>query len=43
VIHMDSIPDNVCAVVPVQMTYLDHQGHVHVMQYSVMANGCSNS
>jgi hypothetical protein len=42
VIHIDSVPDNVCAVVPIQMTYLDHQGHEHVMQYSVMGNGCSN-
>ena len=42
VIHQDTIPD-VCAVVPVQMTYLDHQGQQHTMQYSVMGNGCSNS
>jgi hypothetical protein len=43
VIHLDPVPDDVCAVVPAQMTYLDHQGQEHVMQYSVMGNGCSNS
>ena len=43
VTHMDAIPDDVCAVVPIQMTYLDHQGQQHVMQYSVMGNGCSSS
>ncbi|MFC6340279.1 DUF2790 domain-containing protein [Pseudomonas karstica] len=43
VIHMEAIPDNICAVVPVQMTYMDHQGQEHVMQYSVMGNGCTNS
>ncbi len=42
VLHQDTIP-NVCAVVPVRMTYLDHQGKQHVMQYSVMGNGCSNN
>ena len=40
VIHEDQIPD-VCAVVPIRMTYLDHQGEQHVMQYSVMGNGCA--
>lgn len=42
VISMDPIPD-VCDVVPVQMTYLDHQGQQHVMQYTVLGNGCSNN
>lgn len=42
VIHMDPVPD-VCEVVPVQMTYLDHQGQQHVMEYRVMGNGCSNN
>lgn len=42
VIHMDAVPD-VCDVVPVHMTYLDHQGQQHVMEYRVMGNGCSNS
>lgn len=41
VLHIDSAPD-VCSVVPVQMTYLDHEGAEHVMQYLVMGNGCSN-
>lgn len=43
VIHMDPVPDDVCAVVPLQMTYLDHLGQQHVMQYSVMGNGCLNN
>lgn len=42
VIHMDPVPD-ICEVVPVQMTYLDHQGQQHVMEYRVMGNGCSNN
>ena len=42
VIHLDPVPD-VCDVVPVQMTYLDHQGQQHVMEYRVMGNGCSNN
>jgi hypothetical protein len=33
---------NVCAVVPMRMTYLDSQGQQHVMAYQVMGNGCSN-
>ena len=43
VIHMDPVPDDVCGVVSLQMTYLDHQGQQHTMQYSAMGNGCSNS
>jgi len=42
VIHQDPVPD-VCGVVPLQMTYLDHHGQQHVMQYSVMGNGCLNN
>ena len=42
VIHMDAVPD-VCEVVPVHMTYLDHQGQQHVMEYRVLGNGCSNN
>ena len=42
VIHMDPVPD-VCEVVPVHMTYLDHQGQQHIMEYRVMGNGCSNN
>lgn len=41
VIHKDSAPD-VCSVVPLQMTYLDHKAQEHVMQYLAMGNGCSN-
>lgn len=41
VISVSEIPD-VCAVVPMRMTYQDHQGQQHVMAYQVMGNGCSN-
>jgi len=41
VISMDAVPDT-CGVVPVHMTYEDHQGQRHTLQYSVMGNGCSN-
>ena len=43
VVHMDPVPEDVCGVVSLQMTYLDHQGQEHAMQYSAMGNGCSNS
>ena len=33
---------DVCEVVPAQMTYEDHQGQRHILEYSVMGNGCSN-
>ncbi|WP_019408090.1 DUF2790 domain-containing protein [Pseudomonas psychrophila] len=33
---------NVCEVVPAQMTYEDHQGQRHILEYRVMGNGCSN-
>ncbi|HEY0289271.1 MAG TPA: DUF2790 domain-containing protein [Pseudomonas sp.] len=42
VIHQDAAP-SVCGVAPVQMTYLDHQGQEHIMQYNVMGNGCADS
>lgn len=42
VIHQDPIP-NSCGVAPIQMTYLDHQGQEHIMQYSVFGNGCSDN
>ncbi|MFK4132387.1 DUF2790 domain-containing protein [Pseudomonas luteola] len=35
-------PANVCSVVPVHMTYLDHEGHQHVMEYHVMGTGCTD-
>ena len=41
VISMDSVPDT-CGVAPIHMTYEDHQGQRHTLQYSVMGNGCSN-
>lgn len=33
---------NVCAVVPVEMTYEDSSGQRHILKYQVMGNGCSN-
>ncbi|SEQ71548.1 Protein of unknown function [Azotobacter beijerinckii] len=36
-------PANVCEAVPVHMVYEDHQGHRHVLEYSVMGKGCSNN
>jgi len=41
VISVDAVPD-VCAVVPMHMTYDDSQGKRHVLEYQVMGNGCSN-
>lgn len=41
VISMSSVPD-VCDVVPMHMTYEDHQGQRHVLEYRVMGNGCSH-
>ena len=34
--------DDVCEVVPAQMTYEDHQGQRHILEYRAMGNGCSN-
>ncbi|WP_322364828.1 DUF2790 domain-containing protein [Pseudomonas sp. Teo4] len=42
VVHQDQVP-NVCGVVPIQMVYLDHQGQKHIMEYSVMGNGCHDN
>ncbi len=42
VISMTDIPD-VCEVVPAKMTYLDHQGERHTIEYRVMGNGCQNN
>ncbi|WP_369987652.1 DUF2790 domain-containing protein [Pseudomonas xanthosomatis] len=39
VIHLSTIP-NVCEVVPATMTYEDHQGQVHTLQYRAMGEGC---
>ncbi|MEC4166996.1 DUF2790 domain-containing protein [Pseudomonas sp. MS-1(2024)] len=41
VISVTPIAD-VCEVVPAQMTYEDHQGQRHILEYRVMGNGCSN-
>lgn len=41
VIDAGDIPD-VCAVVPVTMTYEDSQGQRHSLVYRVMGKGCSN-
>lgn len=40
VISLSTIP-NVCEVVPATMTYEDHQGRVHTLQYRAMGEGCS--
>ena len=40
VVSQSEVPD-VCGVVPAQMTYIDHQGQQHTMEYQVMGNGCS--
>ncbi|MCY1216202.1 hypothetical protein D9M68_405880 [compost metagenome] len=41
VISRSEIP-NVCGVVPAYMTYVDHQGKVHRLEYVVFGQGCSN-
>lgn len=42
--HVIKSPDipNVCGVVPVQMTYEDHQGKRHILEYRVAGKGCQN-
>ena len=40
VISLSSIPQ-VCEVVPATMTYQDHQGMLHTVEYKVMGDGCS--
>lgn len=42
VISHSEVP-NVCAVVPVQMTYEDHRGQRHTLEYEVMGNGCGSN
>ena len=39
VIDLSTIP-NVCEVVPATMTYEDHHGQVHTIQYRAMGEGC---
>ncbi|MFZ6045503.1 DUF2790 domain-containing protein [Pseudomonas sp. CR3202] len=41
VISRSEIPD-VCGIVPAYMTYEDHQGNVHRVEYRVFGKGCSN-
>ncbi|AOE84212.1 DUF2790 domain-containing protein [Pseudomonas sp. TCU-HL1] len=41
VISRSEIPD-VCGVVPAYMTYEDHQGNIHRLEYVVFGQGCSN-
>ncbi|MCF7530972.1 DUF2790 domain-containing protein [Pseudomonas petrae] len=33
---------NVCAPTPVQMTYKDSSGAIHVLEYDVLGGGCTN-
>ena len=39
VIDLSTIP-NVCEVVPATMTYEDHNGQVHTIQYRARGEGC---
>lgn len=39
VVDVSPVPD-VCGVVPATMTYVDHQGQEHKIEYRVMGNGC---
>lgn len=41
VLSISPIPD-VCDVVPVWMTYLDHRGQRHVLEYSEWGTGCDH-
>ncbi|GGU80526.1 topoisomerase II [Pseudomonas laurentiana] len=41
VISLSTLP-NVCEVVPATMTYEDHQGQRHTIEYRAMGDGCSN-
>ncbi len=41
VISMSEVP-NVCEVVPARMEYEDSKGQRHILQYSVLGNGCLN-
>lgn len=40
VIDLSGIPET-CQVEPATMTYEDHQGQVHTLQYRVMGEGCN--
>ncbi|WP_137822038.1 DUF2790 domain-containing protein [Pseudomonas sp. D(2018)] len=41
VISKSEIPD-VCGVVPAYMTYEDHQGKIHRLEYVVFGQGCGS-
>ena len=41
VLSRSDIP-NACGVVPAYMTYQDHQGRIHKLEYRVFGQGCSN-
>lgn len=41
VLNMSPVPE-VCGPAPMHMTYRDSQGQTHVLEYSVLGNGCSN-
>ncbi len=41
IISRSEIPD-VCGIVPAYMTYEDHQGKVHRVEYMVFGQGCSS-
>lgn len=41
VVSMSNIPE-VCEVVPAKMEYQDSKGQLHILNYHVMGNGCSN-
>ncbi|MFB4392237.1 MULTISPECIES: DUF2790 domain-containing protein [unclassified Pseudomonas] len=40
VINLSGVPET-CQVEPATMTYEDHQGQVHTLQYRVMGEGCN--
>lgn len=40
VISRSGETSEVCGIVPVQMTYEDHQGQRHTVEYQVMGTGC---
>jgi hypothetical protein len=41
VIHITPTAD-VCGPTPVQMTYRDLHGEIHILEYNVIGSGCTN-
>ncbi len=41
VVSRSADSSEICGLVPAQMTYEDHQGQRHTIEYQVMGNGCS--